>query len=117
MIATLREAGLAILGHEKEGREEDGLERYDERQHRERVRIEMGGATRRVPCDPPGEPDDVRPDEVYRAAESSDAVGDVITEGACRIRGAVDATNRGDVPSRQLFDGRAACRGHGSPLP
>src|SRR5207248_1950933 len=64
----LLEGGLAVLADHHEGRQEDGLERDDQRQCRPRALLEHQHPQR--------EQHSVEVDEVHRARERGDLVGD-----------------------------------------
>ena len=102
--------GEGVLADQDEDRQEDGLERDDQREEAERERIDGAPAGHEpgVPGDPRREPDNVEPREPARAGDPRDGVREALGRGRLsRSLGGLDLGDRPDV-SRQEGRGRRA---------
>ncbi len=89
----------AVLADEHEGREEDRLERHDEREQTVGKRIEAAMPDPSLVLgDPPHEPHDVDVHEPHVSGEPGEPVGQAVLQRRVRLFGRAHVRHRVDVP-------------------
>lgn len=104
MTAPFVDPALPVLGDHDEGGEEDRLERHDEREEIEGIRVDRFGLQDRVEENPSGEPNDVHPDEGHGPAKAGDPIRDAIRRCLLRLGGFFQLGDGSDVFRRQIAD-------------
>ena len=74
----MADAAVQILTDENEGREKDCFEGNDKRQESEGKRIDMVHTGNSIERNPPGETDNVNPNECHTTAEPCNQPGDAV---------------------------------------
>ena len=103
MRSTLALPGEVVLTHQNEDRQEDGLERYDQREEAEGERVDgaPAGHEPRVPRDPPREPENMEPRDPGAPGDSRDGVREALGRGPTRPLGGLDLGDRRRVSRHQ----------------
>jgi len=101
MCALVRLALHAVLRHQHGRAQEDGLQRDDQHQQAEWIRVRRLRA-RHVEHDPPGEPDGVRDKEERASRGGGHRAGEAIEPRLIVERFAFERSNRFDVTCRRF---------------
>ena len=87
MVATFSDSGVVILTDQNKGRQENCLERNDEREKRKWKRVDVTNSRNNIDEQPAAKPDDVDPNKRHAAAEVCDRLRQSIRARALLARG------------------------------